>query len=129
LAAVRDSINDHKSVRGLKASVGRLAGRTASAARGLGASAIRKIGFHSHHLDYKKLIPLPKDRKDNFGLRENSAERLHRLDPRSGKLYETSSKYLGPVGHLRDQTNEMTAMFLPEHMPKKGETWAIVNRM
>jgi hypothetical protein len=58
-AAMRDSINDHKSVRGLKASVGRLAGRTASAARGLGASAsgIFKRLTTDPRFAQEKLIP------------------------------------------------------------------------
>ena len=118
-----------KFARGLRDSVGSLAGRTASAARGLGASALRSIGLNSHHLDHSKLVTVPEDIHENFGLRENSAKRLYRLDRSSGKLYETSSQHLGPVGHMRDQTDEKTAMFLPGHGPKEGETWAIVNRM
>ncbi len=115
--------------RRVSASARNAIGRTASAARGLGASAIRKIGFNSHYLDHSNLVTVPQDRKYNFGLSENSAERLYRLDPRTGKLYETNSKYLGPVGYWPlPRKNEMTAKFLPGHEPKKGETWAIVNR-
>lgn len=120
-------------------SVGSLAGKTASAARGLRASfgnfagrmtsaARMRIGLHGYHLDdHSKLVPVPKKRIRDFGLRENSAERLYDLDKTTGNLYERS-KHLGPVGDMRDQTDEETARFLPGHEPKEGETWAIVTR-
>jgi hypothetical protein len=117
------------AARGLGASVGRTASAARESARGLGASAFRSIGLYGHHLDHRKLVPVPEDIHKNFDLRENSAKRLYNLEETTGNLYERSSEYLGPVGHLRDQTDERTARFLPEHMPKKDETWAIVNRM
>ena len=108
------------SARGLRHSVSNAYNRMTSAAR-------MSIGLHGHHLDRSKLVPVPEDRHENFGLHENSAERLYDLEEKTGNLYERS-KHLGPVGHMHDQTDERTAMFLLGHGPEKGQSWAIVTR-
>jgi hypothetical protein len=94
-------------------------------ARGLGASAMRKIGFHSGHLDHSKLQTVPPNRQTNYTMREGAADKLYYVAPNGGNLY-TSSHPQGPVGYWPDRTDEMTAMFLPEHMPTESQTWMIV---
>jgi hypothetical protein len=110
------------SARGLRDSVSNAYNRMTSAAR-------MSIGLQGHHLEHSKLIPVPKDRRKNFGLHENSAVRLYDLEEKTGNLYERSSEFKGPVGFWpHPRSDEMTAQFLPGHGPEKGQSWAIVTR-
>jgi hypothetical protein len=104
--------------------LGRFGSAAANRLSSLGASAFRSIGLHSGHLDRSKLQTVPSDRKKNYTMREGAADKLYYVAP-DGKLY-TSSHPQGPVGHLSDMTDEMTASFLPGHQPTESQTWMIM---
>jgi hypothetical protein len=113
------------AVRGLRDSVSSLPSALRNSR--IGATAFNAIGLRSGYLDRSKLVPVNKTIQENYGLRENAADKVYAIDE-SGKLHEAALESLTPEGYLPDRSNPRKATFLPGRGPKPGQSWYITPR-
>jgi hypothetical protein len=113
-----------RAVSGTASTARRLGASARNAVGRLGASAIRKIGLHSDHLDHDKLVPVTQCMLSGYEKYYQGLVDKHYYYTSDGKFY-ISVHPEGPVGIWSDRSDIMTAQFLSGHEPNVGQTWAI----